>query len=390
MVPTVVHVITRLDLGGAQENTLSTCRGLSRQGFRTVLLAGPGGPLDSETEGLAIRWLPALSRPISPRRDLRAWMQLLTSLGQLQAEHQAAGGTEADFIVHTHTSKAGLLGRWACRRLGIRQVVHSIHGFPFHPGQREAVRQAFQALEKAAARTTRAFIAVSRANLAEAQALGIVRPHHWTRVIRSGFDLSAFRSAEARCREIRSRLRVDSPGPLWVSVANLKPQKDPLTLVRAVALARRELPNLALWFAGDGPLRSRVEAEVRQLGLKNAFHLLGWRRDVPELMAAADGVALSSRFEGLPRTVVQAVATGRPVVATRVDGTSEVVRDGKNGRLVEPDDPRSFAQALVEVAGWASGPTVRLNLEDWSEERLVAAQASLYEALVNVPPNRIA
>lgn len=386
---TVVHVITRLDLGGAQQNTLDTCIGLDRDAFDVVLLHGPGGLLDSELGALAPeahRVLPQLGRAVAPAADLRAGLQMLGALRELKARHRKRCGDTHRFIVHTHTSKAGLLGRWAADRLGVEHVVHSIHGFPFHAGQAVPVRQSYVALERWAGARTEAFIAVCRANVAEAQALGIVRPHHRVRVIRSGMDLEPFFAAAAGRKAARGALGVGSDRLLVLSVANLKPQKDPLTLIRAVDAARRSLPQLQVWYAGDGSLRPRVEAEIARRNLGDHVRLLGWRRDVPRLLAACDAFLLTSRFEGLPRTVVQALAAQRPVIASRVDGTSEVLRDGVNGMLVEPGDAEGFAAALVRTLRDPPHlPPMRSELAPWSREHLIRDQEELYRSLVCGP-----
>jgi glycosyltransferase involved in cell wall biosynthesis len=375
----IVHVITRLDLGGAQENTLATCRGLRDRGYRVVLIHGPGGLLDPEAESLERRVVPQLGRAVDPMRDTQALATLTGHLAELRRQQSPEGG----FVVHTHTSKAGLLGRIAARRWGLRPVIHSIHGFPFFEGQASWARAGYTLLERWAGSLTDGFISVSRANLAEAQARGIVRPHHLARVVRSGFDLEPFRAAAHARAVARRELEVPEDRILWISIANLKPQKDPLTLVAAVDLARRRLPDLEVWYAGDGPLRGVVEAEIRRRGLSHHLRLLGWRRDVPRLLAACDGMILTSRFEGLPRTVVQARAAGRPVVASRVDGTGEILRDGCTGRLVEPGSVPGFARALMEVSAWSTPvPATDAELQGWSEHTLIEAQIRLYEEIL--------
>ncbi len=168
-----------------------------------------------------------------------------------------------------------------------------------------------------------------------------------------------------------------------VSIANLKPQKDPLTLLRAAALLRARRPHVHGLFAGDGELRAEVEAERARLGLERCFHLLGWRRDVAALLGAADVVALSSIFEGLPRSAVQAVVARRTCVATRVDGTPEIIRDGRNGYLVEPRDPARMADALERaLIHRPIDPDDEALVEAWDERVMVDAQAALYDELV--------
>lgn len=372
--PTVAHIITRLDLGGAQQNTLDTCAALDRSRYRVRLLFGPGGPLDAELSRLRpaeAAPVPSLGRSIGAA-DARALAELTAALRSM----------ERPLIVHTHSSKAGVLGRAAARAVGAEFVVHSIHGFGFHEGQAAWVRSAYVQAERKAAAWTDAFVSVSRANVAEAQARGIIGQQHIVRVIRSGMDLAAFVPGPAE--EARMRLGVPLGTPFIVCIGNLKPQKDPLTMVDAFARLVRDRPQAMLWFVGDGPLRPAVERRIRARALEHRFNLVGWRKDVPDLIRASDIVASSAVFEGLPRAAVQAVRAQRPFVGTRVDGTSEIVRNGRGGLLVEPRDPEALAHALArglderpveeDPARWC---------EAWSKERLVSEQDALYRALLS-------
>lgn len=387
--PTVVHVITRLELGGAQENTLSTCRGLVEAGYRVALLYGPGGVLDDELEtmpGVAPCPIAPLARSVRPDRDVRAFTTTRAALARLRDDHRDAGGRDDDFIVHTHSSKAGIIGRTAAASLGIRNVVHSIHGFGFHVGQPAPLFRAYVEAERAMAPLTRAFIAVSRANVAEGQARGILRRDHRVEVVRSGMALERFFGARDRRDVCRAQLQIEPDLPLFVSIANLKPQKDPLTAVAAMRDVIREQPQAQLWYVGDGPLRTEVERFIATHGLTRSVRLLGWRRDVPDIVAASDVVVLSSRFEGLPRSAVQAVAAGRPFVGTRVDGTSEIIRCDRDGYLVEPGDPGSLAAAMMRA--WhrrPRDPSPRDRLREWSVEVLVDRQDRLYRDLTSSP-----
>jgi glycosyltransferase involved in cell wall biosynthesis len=387
MKTTVVHIITRLELGGAQQNTIDTCLHLDRTRFDVALMYGPGGPLDDQAERLPSEdrdIVPSFGRLVDPLQDASALVDLRRRLARRLRRHLEQGRPRSGFIVHTHSSKAGVLGRLAARSLGIENVVHSIHSFGFHEGQHPALQRAFVEAERQCAHWTRAFIAVSRASMAEAQARGLVGTHHLARVIRSGMDLAPFRAAAARRTTARLRLGIAPDTPLFVSVANLKPQKDPLTLVRAFERVARSEPRARLWYVGEGSIRRRVEQEIHWRRLEGRFILLGWRRDVSDLMAAGNVVVLSSIFEGLPRSAVQAVAAERTFVGTRVDGTPEVVRHGRNGWLVEPRRPERLAEAMLR--GLHHGPTdpdPDRWLAPWTLEALVTEQEALYDRLTN-------
>lgn len=384
---TVVHLITKLELGGAQENTLHTAAHLDRACFDVGLWSGPGGMLDAEAAAvpaLDLRTFPSLRREVHPVADGRAFFDLVRALRNERRAHAARGGDPGAFILHTHSSKAGILGRAAGRAAGVPLIVHSIHGFGFHDGQDPRAYALFLNAERAAAHATSAFISVSYANLAEARAKGVVLPSQPAVVVRSGFDLDRFYADSLRGPALRAELGLGADDEVLVAVANLKPQKDPLTLIRALPLVLRERPRVVLLYAGDGELRPQVEAEIARLGLEARVRLLGWRRDVPALIGAADLVVLSSIFEGLPRSAVQAVVARRPFVGTRVDGTSEIIRSGKNGWLVEPRDADALARGIVR--GLQTRPVDAENVvrvRAWSATRMVEDQEHLYRALID-------
>jgi glycosyltransferase involved in cell wall biosynthesis len=382
---TVVHVITQLELGGAQENTLHTCRALDRRRFDVALLFGPGGLLDAEARALPntrVESIPELVRPLAPTTDALAVAALTRRLRSLLHEHRARGSSPGRFVVHTHSSKAGILGRLAARAAGVPRVVHSIHGFGFHEGQAPLAHRFFLEAERVTGRITDAFIGVSRANLAEAQARGIIRPGQRTYLIRSGMDLDAIRSASGQRASTRAALGLEDADEAVLTIANFKPQKDPLTMIAAMQELVAVRPRAKLLFAGDGELRPSVEAAIARAGLSSHVALLGWRRDIPALLAASDVVALSSVFEGLPRSAVQALTARRPFVGTRVDGTAEVIRQGRNGFLVEPRSPAALAQALARaLVERPVDPRDELLLAAWEADTMVRAQEALYEEL---------
>lgn len=383
---TVAHVITRLELGGAQENTLYTCEHLDRRRFRVALLYGAGGILDEDARSMPdtrIVEIDGLERAVNPRADADAMMALSDHLRALHLEHQRLGHPARQFIVHTHSSKAGVLGRMAAKAAGAPKIVHSIHGFGFHEGQSRLKFNVFVGAERLAAKITDAFIGVSRANLAEARARGIIKDRHDVSLVRSGMKLDAFTRAEAERRPTRAALGLEPEDEVLLCIGNFKPQKDPLTLVAAMGVLKAKRPRAVLLFAGDGGLRADVEQAIRLHGVEDRVRLLGWRRDIPQLLAASDVVVLSSIFEGLPRSAVQAVAARRPFVGTRVDGTPEIIRDGKNGYLVEPRDPDALAQGMAKALMVRPiDPEDVERLRAWDADEMVRQQEVIYERLV--------
>ena len=339
----ILHVITRLELGGAQQNTLHTCRELARRGHDVTLAFGPGGMLDDEAAlgGHALRPLADLVREISPLKDLRALVALTRLVSELDPE-----------IVHTHGSKAGALGRWAALAGGARRTVHSVHGWSFAENMPRARRVAYRIVEHVCAPLTDHFISVSALDLQLGERLHIV-PRGKGSVIRSGFNLAEFRYNQADRDALRREWGVAPNDVLIVNVSNFKAQKAPLDFVRAASIAARQ----------EG------------------------RRDIPRVLSAADLVALTSLWEGLPRTVVQARACGRTVVATAVNGTPEVIEDGVTGFLVRARDVESMAQAYVTLARDAVlrqriGSRAAQGLEEFDETMMVDMQEALYQRLL--------
>ena len=387
---TVVHLITRLELGGAQENTLHTCQHLDRGRFRVALGYGPGGHLDGRADGMTNvdRWpIDSLVREVRPRADAAAFATVLRMLRARMVAHREAGLDPRRFIVHTHSSKAGVIGRFAAAALRVPVIVHGIHSYAFHEGQHPAKFAMYLGAERAAATVTDAFFCVAEANLREGKARGIITERHEALVVRSGMDLSVYRADEERRAQCRKTLDLPSDAEVVLTIANFKPQKDPVTMMRAFGRVARRRPKAILLFVGDGALRSEVEAAVQQENIGDRVRLLGWRRDVPELLAACDVVALSSIFEGLPRSAVQAVAARRPFAGTHVDGTPEVIRHGKNGFLVPPRDPEALAWAIDSALEHRPvDPEDEERIRAWDAERMVRAQEDAYVSLVEARP----
>jgi glycosyltransferase involved in cell wall biosynthesis len=355
----IAHVITRLDLGGAQQNTLYCVEHHDRSRYRVHLAAGPGGLLDRQALGIAeaeVCLMPVLRHPIRPHADLAAVTVLARWL-----RHRGID------LVHTHSSKAGILGRLAARRAGTPAVVHTVHGWSFNTTQPALVRALYVWLERWAASWTDRLVVVAEANIRQGLAAGIGRPEQYC-VVHSGIDVDAFAAPAGRVAVAGAGALACGDGELLVgTVACLKPQKDPLTLVRAARRVVEAEPRARFVVAGDGALRPRVEALAAELGLGDRLVLLGWVDDVRSLLHSLDVLVLTSRFEGLPRAVLQAMAAGVPVVATEVDGVPEVISDGETGRLVAPGDDQAVADAVLDLL---ADPARRTRLACAAQERL--------------------
>ncbi|MDF1525555.1 MAG: glycosyltransferase family 4 protein [bacterium] len=375
----VVHVITKLEFGGAQQNTLYTVASLDRERFEPVLMTGPGGYLMPEALDLDLdlRVVSNMERALRPGVDGAAYREL----GKLLEPYR---GRPA--IVHTHSSKAGILGRWAARKNRVPVIIHSIHGFGFTPAQSPPKRFLFQTAERLTSRITDHFIAVSESNRKDGARLGLFSPERCT-LIRSGFDLDRFLRAQPVKPDLLLDLGIPHGSPLVLMVACLKPQKAPLDFVNLAALVHRDFPEVRFLLAGDGELRGTLLAEVDRLGLKGVFIAPGWREDIPELMKSSRVVVLTSRWEGLPRVIPQAKAAARPVVAAAVDGSVEAIREGVDGYLCPPGDVDSMAQrviCLLKDQGLADrmGREGNRVVDEWDQDQMVRKQEELYERLL--------
>ncbi|OGR95020.1 MAG: hypothetical protein A2902_04285 [Elusimicrobia bacterium RIFCSPLOWO2_01_FULL_64_13] len=376
----VAHVITMLELGGAQGNTLFTAEHLDRKRYDVILISGMGGVQDEAAgsiPALKVIFLKHLVRQVRPWRDLLALIGLVRVLN-----------AEKPDVVHTHSSKAGILGRVAAALAGVPVVIHSIHGFGFNPCQKPPVRALFILLERWMARLTDCLIAVSRRNIEQGLALGIGEPGLYE-LIRSGVDISSIRERAARADRAAVKRSMDLPesARLVTSIGPFKVQKDPVSFMEAAARIARECPDARFLFVGDGELRPRVEEAVRRLGLAALVRLPGWRKDIPEILAASDVFVLTSLWEGLPRAAVEALIAGRPVVAFAVDGIPEIVRDGENGFVLPPGSLDELAGKVARIlkddslSRRLSGNAERTIDASFDISGMVRDQEKLYERL---------
>lgn len=375
----VVHVITKLEFGGAQQNTLYTVASLDRERFEPVLMTGPGGYLMPEARGLGLdlRIVSNMERAIRPGVDAAAYREM----GKLLEPYR---GRPA--IVHTHSSKAGILGRWAARKSRVPVIIHSIHGFGFTPAQNPPKRLLYQTAERLTSRITDHFIAVSEANRKDGARLGFFGTERCS-LIRSGFNLDEFREAESVEDKLKSEFGAPPEAVFVLMVACLKPQKNPLDFVQIASLVRREVPEARFLLAGDGELKDALLREVGRLGLEDVFFPLGWREDVPGLMKSSRVVVLTSRWEGLPKVIPQAKAAARPVVATAVDGSVEAIREGVDGYLCSPGDVDTMAQRVVRLLkdqdlAYRMGREGNRVVDEWDQDQMVRKQEELYERLL--------
>ncbi|NNN06017.1 MAG: glycosyltransferase family 4 protein, partial [Elusimicrobia bacterium] len=356
-------------------------RALERARFSALLVCGEGGYFDEQVRrdpSVRAIFIPALTREIAPGRDLLALFQLANVFL-----------AEKPDIVHTHSSKAGILGRLAAALAGVPVVVHTYHGFGFHDRQNALIKAVYVALERLCAPLTTKLIFVSRANAEYAEKHRLGRAAD-AALIRSGVRLDDF-PASVDKDALKMSAGIGRHATLVVSIGNLKPQKNAGDFVAAAARAAKAAPHARFVFIGDGPQRRALEAKAFTLGLNDRLFFLGWRRDAARWLAAADVFALTSLWEGLPRALVEAMRTGLPSVCYATDGVVDVLHDGVTGLLAPPGDVEAFAQKLTNLlldAGLRArlGAAARASIgPEFDIDEMVRAQERLYLELLEGP-----
>jgi glycosyltransferase involved in cell wall biosynthesis len=250
-------------------------------------------------------------------------------------------------IVHTHSSKAGILGRWAARIAGVPVIFHTVHGFGFNDFQKPLVKNIYIWLERITARITTKIVVVSRANAEKGEKHRVFKRGDWI-LCRAAISVSEFMQPEPR------RLKLAEWGipenKLVVGmIACLKPQKSPVDFVDVAAAVLKQSSQVHFVLAGDGELRPQVERRIEEHGISAHFTLLGWQTDMPEVYRNLDVVVLTSLWEGLPCVFSEAMAGDLPIVATNVDGAREAIVDGDNGFLHEPHDIQGMAKSVLKL-----------------------------------------
>ena len=342
----VTHIITRLVVGGAQENTVASVLGLRQiPGVVVHLISGPTtgpeGSLESEFAGTPeiLTRVPELVRPIHPLKDWLALRQLEKILREQKPD-----------IVHTHSGKAGILGRLAARRAGVPVILHHIHGPSFGPFQGLPANWIFTAAERYAAGVTTHFVCSAQAMTRLYLAAGIGRPEMYTRIF-SGFPVEPFANA-ANDPALRSQLGLAPAAFVIGKIARLAPLKGHEDLLAAFQKLLPQFPRARLLLVGDGRLRTQIEARARTLGLadKVVFTGLVPPGEVPRYVGIMDCLAHLSAREALSRALPQALAAGKPVVSYDFDGADEICLDGETGFLVRTGDTATVTQRLLQLA----------------------------------------
>lgn len=374
----IVRIIARLNVGGPAIHVLLLSARLRARGYETILVKGTEAPTEGDmldfARDLDVRpvVLPQLGREIRWWDDVVAFWKLLALIRR-----------ERPDIVHTHTAKAGLLGRLAAWLAGVPLIVHTFHGHVFHGYFSPARTRLFVALERWLARRTHRLVAVSARVRDEVLARGIGRPERF-HVVPVGLDLQRFAECDPLRGELRAELRLPPRARVVGIVARLVPIKRHEVFLTAAAAVAGRMPACRFLVVGDGERRQALEGMARALGIADRVLFLGWRRDLERIYAELDVAVLTSANEGSPVSLIEAMASGVPVVGPRVGGIPDVIDDGVTGLIVPPGDAGPVAEAISRLLDDAElrrkmGAAARERaLRLYGADRLVGDIAALY------------
>jgi len=342
----VLHIITRLILGGAQENTIFTVWGLNKSDYYEVDLAtgppiGPEGSLIEEAErrGIEPKIIRHMRREINFFRDILAFIELYRIIKR---------GNYT--IVHTHSSKAGILGRLAAKMAGVKIIVHSVHGLPFFDYQSRFLNYIYIVCERFVALFTDKLISVCDAMVRKAVAVGVAKENKF-RTIYSGIEMNHYSNSAISIAEKQKELNLDPDAPVVGNISRLFNLKGHNYLLEAASQVAEVFPEVKFLLVGDGILRERLIRQAKDLKIRDNIIFTGLveRREIPKLISSMDVVVHTSLREGLPRVLPEVLAMAKPVIAFEVDGIGEVIKDGINGYLVPPTDSGKLANCIIHL-----------------------------------------
>jgi glycosyltransferase involved in cell wall biosynthesis len=373
---TLLFVITKLELGGAQKQLLSLARRLDKERFNLLLFTAREGLLMEEASsiaGLTVRRSGWLQRRVNPFKDLFALAELFLFMKKNRID-----------IVHTHSSKAGIIGRFAAALAGVKIVIHTVHGWSFNDYQPFFVRVFYIWLERLASLCTDRLIVVSEHDKRRGLRCGIGENSQYT-LIRYGIDYGSFCIED---QAIKGELGIQENERVVTMISCLKPQKAPQDFIRLASLVGKALPRVKFVLVGDGSLRRMVEREADTYGVKDRVIMTGWRHDVPRILSATDVLVLTSLWEGLPIAVLEGIACGKPAVATDTGGIREVLKNGESGFLVSARDTGAMSEKLIALLKdrelcSSMGQKGRSALgEEFTSARMVTSTLHMYARLI--------
>lgn len=378
----IAHIITRLDLGGSAENTLFTATFLDKKRYEVSLIYGETveGVADeikrAEASGVRMVFLKELVRHLHPWLDLVAFFKLYRLIRRERYD-----------IVHTHSSKAGALGRLAAFLAGNRKIVHTPHGHVFYGYFGPMANRSVIWIERFLGKKTDRLITLTHRGKEEHVGFKIM-PQGKIVPVYSGIILDAFRNFSPSPEKMPPVLKNLPVGPRIGLLARLVPVKGHHYLLRAVPHVLQEMPEARFFLAGDGPLRKALEKESRDLNISTSVFFLGALEDARSFISQMDVLVLPSLNEGMGRVLLEAQAMGKPVIGSSVGGIPEVIREGETGLVVPPKDPEALAKAILDLLKdrkrcQAMGEAARIWVDGkFGVEEMVSKISRLYEEIL--------
>ncbi len=369
----ILFIITHLELGGAQKTLLSTIKGLDKNKYEIYLYAGDRGYLKSNflfLDYLKVHLDSFLVREINPFFDLVLFLKLFLFIKKYKFD-----------IIHTHSPKASVLGRWAAYFAGVKNIIYTVHGWPFHRFMNPLAYHFCLFIEKVSARITKKIIVVSRSDLERGVRNKIASRNKFS-LIHYGIDIEKFAKVSKEKRY--------NPSPPYtiLVVSSLKPQKGIFIALKVIKMLLKEMPDLKFVIAGDGPLRKKVEYAIEKLGIKSSVSLPGWVVDIERLFKRCDLFLLTSLWEGLPVSLIEAVVSCVPYVVTNTGGVLDITNDIRGGIVVNSFSPSDIKDACIillkEYKRWSK---IIRNIKDrekinyWSYNRMIDQIIRVYKEL---------
>lgn len=332
----LLHIITDLPIGGAQDNTLYTLELLSRDKYEVSLACNLSGDFTDRAKSIQsceLHDIKTLQRDVDLVNDFKTMIKLIKLIRQGRFD-----------IVHTHSTKPGVIGRIACALAGTPIVIHTVHGFPFHDFMNTTKLRIYVAIEKMMNLISTHLITVSTLNLKKIVRLKMEVPEKITNIY-SGIDIPKFRNSSKT--DLHKELNLPKSIRLVGFIGRFSDQKAPITLMQAISKVVTDVHDCHFVLVGDGPLKEEMVSFINQNQLADKVSFLGYRMDINAILHGLDLFVLSSIYEGLGRSITEALCCKVPVVATAVEGVPELIRHKKTGLLVEPNNPIQLAEAVT-------------------------------------------
>jgi len=380
----VLHIITRLDPGGSSTNTLETVARLDSNKYETFLISGKTNDALSEVQHFIGKrkinciFIDELRRSINPWYDFLAFIKIWKLLKKSQYD-----------IVHTHSSKAGIIGRWAAWLAHVKCIVHTPHGNIFYGYFNKGITKIFVFLEQITAKITHRIITLTEKGKEEHVQMNVAREDKFVPIY-SGIDIKKFENRHQDVNDKRKELKLSEENIIFGAVARLDPVKGNTYLVEAMEEVVLKIPNAKLVIVGDGTEKKEIESMIQRLQLSDAVVLTGFRKDVPALLKIFDIFILASLNEGMGRVILEAMASGKPVIATQTGGIPELVQEGQSGLLVPIADAKALSEAMIHLAENPKmmstfGETGKKLVKDiFSLDKMVTKIDDLYQEIMSV------